>query len=89
MLDPQQALQQYFGFDHFREGQEVVIQRILKGQHSKPAETRTIRTAAILLPADMVYLPFHSLSVSFGRSRPGWEKCMAQPLTYPLPRRII
>lgn len=32
MLTPQQALKQYFGFDHFREGQEEAIQHILKGQ---------------------------------------------------------
>ncbi|MFC1975671.1 RecQ family ATP-dependent DNA helicase, partial [Chloroflexota bacterium] len=34
MLTPQQALKQYFGHDHFREGQEDAIQRILNGRHT-------------------------------------------------------
>jgi ATP-dependent DNA helicase RecQ len=56
MLDPQQALQQYFGFDHFREGQEDVIRRILKGQHSLlvmptgSGKSLTYQLPALLLP---------------------------------------
>lgn len=34
MLTPQQALRQYFGFDHFREGQEETVQRVLNGRHT-------------------------------------------------------
>jgi len=33
-LTPRQALQQYFGFEAFREGQEATIQRILAGKHT-------------------------------------------------------
>jgi ATP-dependent DNA helicase RecQ len=31
---PEQILQEYFGFDHFREGQAETIQRVLHGQHT-------------------------------------------------------
>lgn len=34
MSTPHKVLQQYFGFDHFREGQEETIKRILGGQHT-------------------------------------------------------
>ncbi len=34
MPTPQQALQQYFGFDQFREGQEETIRRVLDGRHT-------------------------------------------------------
>ena len=33
-LTPEQALQQYFGFAHFREGQQQAIEHILNGQHT-------------------------------------------------------
>ncbi|MCP4371271.1 MAG: DEAD/DEAH box helicase, partial [Deltaproteobacteria bacterium] len=33
-LTPQQALKQYFGFDHFRDGQEETIRHVLDGQHA-------------------------------------------------------
>jgi ATP-dependent DNA helicase RecQ len=34
MLTPQQALEKYFGFSHFRQGQEEAIQRVLNNQHT-------------------------------------------------------
>ncbi|MDM8528958.1 RecQ family ATP-dependent DNA helicase [Anaerolineales bacterium HSG24] len=33
-MTPKEALKQYFGFDEFREGQEVAINRVLKGQET-------------------------------------------------------
>ncbi len=56
MLTSQQALQQYFGFDHFREGQEEVIQRVLNGQHTLlvmptgSGKSLTYQLPALLLP---------------------------------------
>ncbi len=34
MLTPQQALEKYFGFSQFRQGQEEAIQRVLNNQHT-------------------------------------------------------
>jgi ATP-dependent DNA helicase RecQ len=63
MLDPQQALQKYFGFDYFREGQEDVIRRILKGQHSLLVmPTGSGKSLAYQLPA--LLLPGITLVIS-------------------------
>ena len=56
MFNPQQALQEYFGFSDFREGQEVVIQRVLNGQHTLlvmptgSGKSLTYQLPALLLP---------------------------------------
>ena len=64
MLTPHQALQQYFGFDQFREGQEVAVQRVLNGQHTLlghlptgSGNPLTYQLPALLLPG----LPWSSL----------------------------
>ena len=57
MLTPHQALQQYFGFDQFREGQEVAVQRVLSGQHTLlvmptgSGKSLTYQLPALLYPA--------------------------------------
>lgn len=56
MLSPQQALQQYFGLDQFREGQEQTIRRVLNGQHTLlvmptgSGKSLTYQLPALLLP---------------------------------------
>lgn len=56
MLTPHQALQQYFGFDQFREGQETAVQRVLNGQHTLlvmptgSGKSLTYQLPALLLP---------------------------------------
>ncbi|MBE7556859.1 MAG: RecQ family ATP-dependent DNA helicase [Anaerolineales bacterium] len=56
MLTPHQALQQYFGFDQFREGQEAAVQRILNGLHTLlvmptgSGKSLTYQLPALLLP---------------------------------------
>ncbi len=56
MLTPHQALQQYFGFDQFRAGQEETIRRILNGQHTLlvmptgSGKSLTYQLPALLLP---------------------------------------
>src|SRR6185503_1721624 len=56
MLTPHQALQQYFNFDQFREGQEAAVQRVLSGQHTLlvmptgSGKSLTYQLPALLLP---------------------------------------
>lgn len=56
MLTLQQALQQHFGFNQFREGQAETIQRILDGQHTLlvmptgSGKSLTYQLPALLLP---------------------------------------
>ena len=56
MLTPHQALQQYFSFDQFREGQEAAVQRVLNGQHTLlvmptgSGKSLTYQLPALLLP---------------------------------------
>ena len=56
MLTPHQALQQYFNFDQFREGQEAAVQRVLNGQHTLlvmptgSGKSLTYQLPALLLP---------------------------------------
>ena len=56
MFTPHEALQKYFGFEQFREGQEPVIQRILEGQHTLlvmptgSGKSLTYQLPALLLP---------------------------------------
>ncbi|MBN1993727.1 MAG: RecQ family ATP-dependent DNA helicase [Anaerolineae bacterium] len=60
---PRQALQQHFGFNHFREGQEEAIQRVLKGQHTLLVmPTGSGKSLAYQLPA--MLLPGLSLVIS-------------------------
>ncbi len=55
-LTPHQALEQYFGFADFREGQETAIQRLLQGQHTLlvmptgSGKSLTYQLPALLLP---------------------------------------
>jgi ATP-dependent DNA helicase RecQ len=63
MLTPQQALQQYFGYDHFREGQEEAIERVLNGQHTLLVmPTGAGKSLAYQLPA--MLLPGLTLVIS-------------------------
>ena len=63
MLTPQQALQQYFGYDHFREGQEQAVQRVLDGQHTLLVmPTGAGKSLAYQLPA--MLLPGLTLVIS-------------------------
>lgn len=55
-LSPQQALQKYFGFEQFREGQETTVRRALNGQHTLlvmptgSGKSLTYQLPALLLP---------------------------------------
>ena len=55
-LTPRQALRQYFGLEHFRDGQEAVIRRVLQGQHTLlvmptgSGKSLTYQLPALLLP---------------------------------------
>jgi ATP-dependent DNA helicase RecQ len=57
MLTPHQALQQYFGFNNFRQGQEAAIQRVLNGQPTLlvmptgSGKSLTYQLPALLLPS--------------------------------------
>ena len=62
-LTPQQALQQYFGLDQFREGQAETIQRVLNGQHTLLVmPTGSGKSLAYQLPA--MLLPGLTLIIS-------------------------
>jgi ATP-dependent DNA helicase RecQ len=63
MLTPQQALQQYFGYDCFREGQAEAVQRVLDGQHTLLVmPTGAGKSLAYQLPA--MLLPGLTLVIS-------------------------
>ena len=63
MLTPKQALKQYFGFEHFRDGQEQAIQRVLKGEHTLLVmPTGSGKSLAYQLPA--LLLPGLTLVIS-------------------------
>ncbi len=63
MLTPQQALQKYFGFNDFREGQEKAIVRAINGQHTLLVmPTGAGKSLAYQLPA--LLLPGITLVIS-------------------------